>query len=72
MLLDHSEVFLKAPAVIEIQLQLFSNYLVEISRIYFSQSKPSGVSDRMYSVDYDRSTAGEYETIEEHSSKRLL
>jgi hypothetical protein len=33
-----------------------------ISKMYFSHWEPSGVSERMWSVNYDASMSGEYQT----------
>jgi hypothetical protein len=38
-----------------------------ISKMYFSQWKPPGVSERIWSIYLDASISGEYQTLEGHS-----
>jgi hypothetical protein len=42
---------------------------LDISKMYFIHWKPPGVSERMWSVYLDASIAGEYESLEGHSSR---
>jgi hypothetical protein len=40
---------------------LIAHYI--ISKMYFSHRKPPDVSERMWSLDFDASSAGEYQTL---------
>jgi hypothetical protein len=42
---------------------------INISKLYFGLSKPSEVSERMWSVNLDASIPGEYQTIRGHSGR---
>jgi hypothetical protein len=42
---------------------------IHISQMYFCHWKPSGVSERMWSVNLDASISGEYQTFGGHSCR---
>jgi len=49
-----------------------SSYTTQyISKMYFSHWEPSGVSERMWSVNLNASMSGEYQTLGGHSGGHL-
>ena len=44
----------------------YRSYAAFISKMYFSQRKPPGVSETMWSVNLDASISGEYQTLGGH------